>query len=520
MPSNETQRINPSTEKSMIEKKVSISREHLFQQLIVNLQDGFVEVDLEGKILSCNKAYEIICGYSKTELRRMTFWDFTPKKWQLIEKEILDKNLFKKGTTGFYEKAYRRKDGSVIPIEVCAYAIRDQGGQLIGSWAFIHDLSRQKQREEEDRIHREFIIEQQRVLVELSQLALDNLQDSIQILTARAAKAMQCERVSVWTLSDDHKNLICFDLYQLSSNNHSIEENLRIQDYPKYFAALKQKRIISADDTRKNPTTSEFKKTYLLSKSITSMLDCAIIRQNELLGVIRFEHTGKSLTWSMEMQQFAAALADLAGRLFESNGRMDAERNLIRSEKRYRSIFESSAIAIAELDFSDVFRMLLRTGLKGLQAVQKYLSENPEYLNEITRSIHVKDVNPATLELFEARSLHEIGTFFDLLGETRSNQEYQRLLEIMKEEKTYYCKICNRELLPRDSPEETSEKPKVSLHHIDYQKNIAIRVCKNCHNKLHTTLKKHQYGYNNIIRRDGTKKGRLSPGQYPKKILD
>jgi hypothetical protein len=45
-------------------------------------------------------------------------------------------------------------------------------------------------------------------------------------------------------------------------------------------------------------------------------------------------------------------------------------------------------------------------------------------------------------------------------------------------------------------------------------------VCKDCHNKLHTTMKKHKYGYNNIIRRDGTKKGRLSPGDYPKKIIE
>jgi hypothetical protein len=90
----------------------------------------------------------------------------------------------------------------------------------------------------------------------------------------------------------------------------------------------------------------------------------------------------------------------------------------------------------------------------------------------------------------------------------------------MKESKKYYCKICKRELLPRDSPEESSEKPKISLHHIDYKNNIAIRVCKECHNKLHTTMKKHQYGYNNIIRRDGTKKGRLSPGEYPKKIIE
>lgn len=33
-------------------------------------------------------------------------------------------------------------------------------------------------------------------------------------------------------------------------------------------------------------------------------------------------------------------------------------------------------------------------------------------------------------------------------------------------------------------------------------------------------MKKHKYGYNNIIRRNGTKKGRLPHGEYPKKILD
>ena len=98
----------------------------------------------------------------------------------------------------------------------------------------------------------------------------------------------------------------------------------------------------------------------------------------------------------------------------------------------------------------------------------------------------------------------------------------------MKELKKYYCKICKRELIPRDmkqtagddSQDISSEKRKISLHHIDYKNNIAIRVCKECHNKLHTTMKKHKYGYNNIIRRDGTKKGRLSPADYPKKIIE
>jgi hypothetical protein len=92
----------------------------------------------------------------------------------------------------------------------------------------------------------------------------------------------------------------------------------------------------------------------------------------------------------------------------------------------------------------------------------------------------------------------------------------------MREVQKYYCKICKKELMPRDANQTVGDEDqcKVSLHHIDYQKNIAIRVCKDCHNKLHTSMKKHKYGYNNIIRRDGTKKGRLPHGEYPKKIID
>jgi hypothetical protein len=92
----------------------------------------------------------------------------------------------------------------------------------------------------------------------------------------------------------------------------------------------------------------------------------------------------------------------------------------------------------------------------------------------------------------------------------------------MKEVRKYYCKICKKTLRPRDAPPtmDAEHQSFVSLHHIDYQRNIAIRVCKECHNKLHTSMKKHRYGYNNIIRKDGTKKGRLPHGEYPKTILD
>ena len=102
---------------------------------------------------------------------------------------------------------------------------------------------------------------------------------------------------------------------------------------------------------------------------------------------------------------------------------------------------------------------------------------------------------------------------------------------VKMQEKRYRCKICGIDLIPRDrkpvlrdgthSPSESDLKDRrLSLHHIDYQKNIAIRVCPSCHVKLHNAMKNHTYGINNVIRKDGTKKGLITPGRYPKKILD
>ena len=99
------------------------------------------------------------------------------------------------------------------------------------------------------------------------------------------------------------------------------------------------------------------------------------------------------------------------------------------------------------------------------------------------------------------------------------------------QEKRYRCKICGIDLIPRDkkqvmrdgtnsSSESYLKERRISLHHIDYQKNIAIRVCPSCHVKLHNSMKNHKYGINNVIRKDGTKKGHISPGRYPKKIID
>ena len=70
-------------------------------------------------------------------------------------------------------------------------------------------------------------------------------------------------------------------------------------------------------------------------------------------------------------------------------------------EKRFRSIFQHSAVSLWEQDISSlrVAIDLLRVG--GVVDMPKYLQEHPEFLQKAAQMINVIDVNEATLALYE-----------------------------------------------------------------------------------------------------------------------
>ena len=412
--------------------------EQSFRQLYFNLQDGVVTMDLEGRILACNHAFEKISGYSLKEICRTTFWEITPKKWHKVERKILKENLFSQGTTGFFEKEYIHKDGRLIPVEVCVYPTLDEQGQPVGMWAFVHDISQRKQREEENKEHQNQIIRQQETLIELSRLIGGNFENSLRLFNEKAAESMETERVSIWIFKNNQKHLVRLDLFERSKNIHSQESGLSLEDFPSYLSLLKKNRVIAAHDAARDPFTRELNKSYLKPNKITSTLNCSISRQENLLGVVCFEHVGEARVWSIEEQNFAASLADIAGRIFETNERLETEINLRKSEERYRNIFETSTIAIAELDFSNVFKEFNLLGLKNIEDVKNHLSNNPGFLIKIIKEIRVTDVNQAALDLFEAKEISQIPTFLDLMGESRSQRDYQGLIDILAHQNPFY----------------------------------------------------------------------------------
>ena len=114
-------------------------------------RDGFVMVDENGRILDVNGAYCTMLGYTKEELQKFqNFYEITPKRWRKWEQnEIWNNRLLKQGYSGRYEKEYIKKDGTIFPVELESYLVRDDNGNIDYLWGVARDITKKKNDEKE-----------------------------------------------------------------------------------------------------------------------------------------------------------------------------------------------------------------------------------------------------------------------------------------------------------------------------------------------------------------------------------
>jgi PAS domain S-box-containing protein len=119
-----------------------------YRELYENLLDGSAVMNMDGKIIEFNPAFQKMLGYSSEEIRGLKYNDITPPEWRPEEERIIKEQVLARGYSDIYEKEYIRKDGSVLPVELCAYLLRDGDNRPVGTWAFIRDISTRKLSEE------------------------------------------------------------------------------------------------------------------------------------------------------------------------------------------------------------------------------------------------------------------------------------------------------------------------------------------------------------------------------------
>jgi PAS domain S-box-containing protein len=132
----------------LYDESKSTADELRFLNDLVEQTDQPVAVsDFDGRLVRFNSAYEKLTGYSSEELRHMTYQQLTPEHWQEFEAEQTSKLLLE-GNPVRYEKEYRRKDGTLVPLELVADIYRNAAGEPVYLYAFVTDITERKRAEQ------------------------------------------------------------------------------------------------------------------------------------------------------------------------------------------------------------------------------------------------------------------------------------------------------------------------------------------------------------------------------------
>ncbi|HWO96820.1 MAG TPA: PAS domain S-box protein [Bacillus sp. (in: firmicutes)] len=118
----------------------------LFESFIENTSDTISIVDMQGKILKVNRAFEEVHGWKKEEIIGRPLSEilgvYTP------EHEFLAGEIKRGVIVNNYETVRYRKDGTPIDISITIGPVRNNEGEIIAMSAITRDITERKQTEE------------------------------------------------------------------------------------------------------------------------------------------------------------------------------------------------------------------------------------------------------------------------------------------------------------------------------------------------------------------------------------
>ena len=120
-----------------------------YRRLYENMMDGFVRIDMQGNFKEFNSCFRDMLGYTDAELLQLAHLDITPEQWHEYSKRIIQNHVIPNGYSDVFEKEFRKKDGTVFPVELRISLIRDAKGKPDGMWSVVRDITDRKNAEQE-----------------------------------------------------------------------------------------------------------------------------------------------------------------------------------------------------------------------------------------------------------------------------------------------------------------------------------------------------------------------------------
>lgn len=120
-----------------------------YRSLFDQSHDAVFILDLQGRHQAANRRAAEMLGYSLDEIQQVSVADTSnelPQSRQTLERLFYGKQL------PVYERVFRRKDGTLLPVEINLELVRDVSGQPLHIQSIVRDISERKRAEEELRL--------------------------------------------------------------------------------------------------------------------------------------------------------------------------------------------------------------------------------------------------------------------------------------------------------------------------------------------------------------------------------
>ena len=332
-------------EQKRVERELSIERAR-FQTLAEHAPFGMVMVDKAGSFRYVNPKFEELFGYDLKDIPDGRAWfrkAFPDPQYrqQVISQWLKDAEIPISEEKKPQTFSVTCKDGTMKSVTFIPVLL-ETGEHLVT----CEDVTERLRTWEARRKRTEQIIHFQNALLELGKMEFPDLDTALKRMTEVDSQILGVERVGLWLYNRDRSEILCEDLYTQSRQFHDKGNRLQASNYPRYFQALQESRIIAAHEPIEDPRTNEFGEDYFKRFGITSMMDIPIRLHGEMVGILCHGHTGTKKEWTLEEEDFAASIADLASLFLETFERKRTEEALRESEVRYHSLFDGVPVGL------------------------------------------------------------------------------------------------------------------------------------------------------------------------------
>jgi PAS domain S-box-containing protein len=212
--------------------------ERRYRDLFESSLDGIAMVDQQGKVTDCNQAFLNMVGYSKNEVKNLTYQDLTSVKYHKMEEDILQNQVQQRGYSDEYEKEYIKKNGEVFPVSLKTWKINDKNGEFCGYWAIVRDITEKKKAKKRLEKSKEKLERKS----EEQQLLLDNIQTQVWYLS---------DPVTYGSVNEAHANFYGFEKDQMAFRN-------LYEIFPEDVADVCKEGNIEVFTTKKQINTDEW----------------------------------------------------------------------------------------------------------------------------------------------------------------------------------------------------------------------------------------------------------------------